>query len=280
MTSLPADLPGAQFAPAHLDFRELHSTDEMVQANNLLDTIWKSESSSSHFDPALLTALSHSGNYVVGVYDGEAMVAVCVGFFATPLGNVLHSHIAGVRADHADQGLGRALKLHQRQWCLDRGISTITWTFDPLVSRNAYFNISRLGAQGEHYFENFYGSMNDKVNVGQSSDRMVANWSLAPGPPIHPASISAEGLPVALWVGAGQEPCAAAVPSDTASAGEQVAIGVPHDIESLRKHDPALAHRWRLALRGALAARMNAGWKVTGFDKSSFYTLERPLHEN
>ncbi|WP_205786759.1 GNAT family N-acetyltransferase [Specibacter cremeus] len=255
---------------AGLRFEDLHTMKQMVQANAVLDSIWRSEPN-SHFDPALLMALAHAGNYVVGLYDGAEMVGVCVGFFAAPAGAVLHSHIAGVRTDHAGLGLGRLLKEHQRQWCRERGIATITWTFDPLVARNAYFNIARLGAAGVTYLVDFYGEMADLVNAGQPSDRMLASWSVdAP----TPSSGSAAGLPCALAVGREGEPVTAVVHASP------LALGLPHDIEAVRASDPVLARRWRLALREALAPRLAAGWRITGFDKSGFYLLEGPTHED
>lgn len=246
------------------EFRELHTMTEMKQANQLLDSIWQGDAS-SRFDPALLVAMAHAGNYVVGVFRDDEMVGTCVGFFAAPAGGTLHSHIAGVRSDQVGQGVGRELKEHQRLWCMARGISTITWTFDPLVARNAYFNISRLGAEATEYVVNFYGAMSDNVNVGQASDRMLASWSVN-RPRLGP--FSADGLPLVLDHGPDGEPVEARV-----DAGK-IALRIPADIEHLRTTDPEQAIRWRLALRKQLGDRMSAGWHVTGFDKSGIYIME------
>ena len=74
--------------------------------------------------------------------------------------------------------VGFALKLHQRAWALLRGVSEIAWTFDPLVSRNAYFNLVKLGAQPAEYLPNFYGTMLDTINGDDDSDRLLVRWRL------------------------------------------------------------------------------------------------------
>ena len=94
----------------------------------------------------LLRAFTKAGNYVGGAFDGGRLVGACVGFFHAPAEDALHSHIAGVAPGLTGRNVGFALKLHQRAWALLRGVSEIAWTFDPLVSRNAYFNLVKLGA--------------------------------------------------------------------------------------------------------------------------------------
>ncbi|WP_104062348.1 GNAT family N-acetyltransferase [Arthrobacter sp. 4R501] len=253
-----------------LEFRELHALEEMLQVTALLATVWRDEGS-RHFEPALLVALAHAENYVVGVYDGEEIVAACVGFFAAPQGATLHSHIAGVKAEYAGQGIGGALKEHQRSWCRARNIETITWTFDPLVARNAYFNIARLGAFASEYLVDFYGKMTDEVNAGQPSDRMLVAWPVTRDPS---EPVSAEGTPVLLKVGDREEPIV------RTSQEDRVALQIPTDIESMRHSDPTMARAWRLVLRSELGTRMLSGWTVTGFDKAGYYILERTTNEN
>ena len=83
------------------------------------------------------------------------------------------------------RNVGYALKLHQRAWALQRGIATITWTFDPLVRRNAYFNLAKLGVRATRYLPNFYGAMQDPINAGDDTDRLLVDWDLA-SPPKRP----------------------------------------------------------------------------------------------
>src|SRR5207237_5804729 len=90
----------------------------------------------------------------------------------------MHSHILGVVPQNERHGLGFDLKQHQRQWCLARGVKVIEWTTDPLVRRNAYFNLTKLGAEAPEYFVNFYGQMRDGINAGEESDRLLIRWHL------------------------------------------------------------------------------------------------------
>ena len=113
------------------------------------------------------------------------MVGASVAFFTEPLGAAMHSHITGVLPGTAGRGVGAALKWHQRQWALERGLSRITWTYDPLIARNSYFNLARLGARPDTYFVDFYGLMNDGPNRGQPTDRMQVVWDLSAQPTLE-----------------------------------------------------------------------------------------------
>ena len=96
------------------------------------------------------------------------MLGACIGFFGPPAHAELHSHIAGVRPAGLGRSVGFALKVHQRAWCLRRDVRVIAWTYDPLIRRNAYFNLVKLGARPAEYLRNFYGVMDD---VDQRRDR-------------------------------------------------------------------------------------------------------------
>ena len=129
--------------------------------------------------PHLLRALGHGGNYVVGAYrPGGSMVGASVAFFtaAAGIGDALaHHRCAAGKGRSWDR---RRLKWHQRRWALERGLTTITWTYDPLIARNSFFNLTRLGARPESYFVDFYGVMDDGPNRGQPTDRMQVRWDL------------------------------------------------------------------------------------------------------
>ncbi len=276
---------------AEVDIRPLETLEQMTAACAVLEQVWGVQPGAV-FDvqPHLLRALAHGGNYLVGAYAlGNAeMIGASSAFFTEPLGAAMHSHITGVLADTAGSGVGAALKWHQRQWALERGLSRITWTYDPLIARNSFFNLTRLGGRPETYFVDFYGAMNDGPNRGQPTDRMQIGWDLAApatidcgasarfgtpggdGPDIdaHVAS----GAAVVLSVGPGGEPVAGRQPS---SGERAVVIGIPPDIERLRQADPAQALAWRYELRAALALMMaDNSWQVTGFARAGWYLLE------
>lgn len=250
-----------------MDVRELITTDDMREASELLAGIWRPT------DPVpydLLVVLRHIGGYISGVYEGDTMIGACAAFPAAD--GSLHSHITGVTA--RGKGAGFAVKRHQREWALAHGVGTITWTFDPLVRRNAYFNLAKLAARAAEYLPDFYGEMPDELNAGDPSDRLLLIWDLdtpevaaaVEGTP--PASVPAEGF-TTLTDGPDGRP----VVRDAAGA-PRLAIGTPPDIAALRREDPPLALEWRRAQRAALGGALAAGYQVTGFTRSGHYLLE------
>lgn len=301
MTCAPVD-PAAVAATAArragVRIRPLATIDEMAAACRLLDDVWEiPPGETSEVRPSLLRALEHAGNYLVAAHltDGPRrgeMVAASVAFFGSPVGRSLHSHITGVRPG-AGRGIGAAVKWHQRAWAIERGLSTITWTYDPLIARNSYFNVCRLGARPERYHVDFYGPMDDGPNRGQPTDRVDAVWDLHAGTttaaasrvavdgPAGPrvADLLAEGAAVLLSVGPDGEPVAGDVPvtgDDPVDGGAGVRlIGIPPDIEALRHRDRAAALRWRHALRDVLGPALAGDrLRVTGFAKPGWYVLE------
>jgi predicted GNAT superfamily acetyltransferase len=119
------------------------------------------------------------GGQVMGAFDGEKMVGFALSVPGTRSGQVyLHSHMLAVHKDHRNGGLGRRLKLLQREDALARGIELIEWTFDPLEIKNAYLNIEKLGAIARRYNINQYGITSSPLQGGLPSDRLIAEWWL------------------------------------------------------------------------------------------------------
>ncbi|MBZ5739158.1 GNAT family N-acetyltransferase [Nocardioides mangrovi] len=227
----------------------------------------------------LLRAFSKAGNYVGGAFEGERLVGACVGFFHAPGEDALHSHIAGVAGGLAGRHIGFALKLHQRAWAMLRGVSEIAWTFDPLVSRNAYFNLVKLAARPAEYLPNFYGAMPDAINGADDSDRLLVRWVLrdpavaaACAGRTAPATADDElaaGAVVGVGIGADGGP------EDGSLDGGTVLVAVPPDIGVLRTTDAELAARWRRAVRDALTALVADGARITGFDRAGWYIVRK-----
>ncbi|SDS70168.1 hypothetical protein [Microlunatus soli] len=269
---------------AAVEILELESGADMNAAAEVLRTIWQTGADQPLLHPSLLVALAHGGNYVAGAYRGDRLVGVCVGFFSAPPGRgpgaatALHSHIAGVLSDHAGQGIGTALKLHQRLWCLRRDVGTITWTFDPLVARNASFNLHRLGVGVRSYLTDFYGAMSDGVNDGQPTDRLLVGWDLrsAGVEPSDPGAAAAVGCRPVVKIGPNGEPVEAhGGPAGLGPTTTTARLTIPADIEALRRQDPQAARRWREVLRRWLGGLLDAGWSVVGFDRDAGYLLSR-----
>ncbi len=252
---------------AKVSVRVLDGIAQMRPASDLLDGIWGASNRSRQVDPRLMVAIAEAGGYVAGAFDGTQIVAAAVGFPRHPSG--LHSHIAGVDPAFANRGVGTALKLHQRAWCLDRGILTVTWTFDPLVARNAHLNLTRLGATVEKYLVDVYGSMNDALNRDDPSDRLLVRWDLAATGHVEPDELGGS----LLVDERGGEPVVTA-----RRGGEpgRLLVAVPADIASLRRTNPSAAKRWRSAVRDALSPALADGWLVEGFDRTGHYVLGAP----
>jgi predicted GNAT superfamily acetyltransferase len=247
--------------------RPLVDMDELSRAADLLADIWGYPPEQGPATPELLRALAHSGNYVTGAWFGDTLIGASAGFIGLNDGHIhLHSHISGVARGHRDSHVGYALKQHQRQWALGRGITTIEWTFDPLVRRNAYFNLAKLGATVVGFEADFYGSMRDALNAGEETDRAVARWDLAAQPR---ATVDTRAAKVILHADDADRPVADAEPG----AGPVLLAWIPEDNVALRERDPALAQDWRQALRETVGAALRRGYIATGMTRDGWYTL-------
>jgi predicted GNAT superfamily acetyltransferase len=259
--------------------RPVSSLAELSTLDRLLAGIWE-DSEGSLLTTDLLRALAKSGNYVAGAFDGGTLIGASVAFFAAPGERELHSHIAGVAPSAAGRHVGFALKQHQRAWALQRGISTVSWTYDPLVARNAHFNLTKLAAVPTEYLPNFYGVMHDRINGDDESDRLLVRWDLA-----APAVVAAGAgrprrcvRPATATLALRRSAAGGPVPGLT--RGETVAVAVPEDVESLRGSAPGLAKDWRVAVRDTLGVLLADGLRFAGFDRDGWYVLTRRTEEH
>jgi predicted GNAT superfamily acetyltransferase len=272
----------AAAAAAGVVVRELHQPEHLLAVQRLFEQVWRpAEGDPPPVTVSLLRALAHAGSYVVGAFAGTRMVGASAAFFSAPPDPALHSHITGVAPGGQHRGVGFALKLHQRAWALARGVPAVVWTFDPLVARNAWFNLAKLGALPTAYLEDFYGPMTDAINAGMASDRLLLTWRLddpavaaaCAGRPRQPApggggAAGPGAAEVAVAVGPGLEP----VTRETGAPA--VTVAVPPDVEALA---PGQRRAWRAAVRRALGGRLAAGAAVTGFLRHpDRYLVERP----
>lgn len=264
---------------------ELNELEDLRELEALLAAIWE-RPDEPPINTDLLMALAHSGNYVAGARAGGRLVGGLVGWLGARAAHELHlhSHILGVVTGSQVAGVGFELKQHQRRWCLERGVDTIEWTTDPLVRRNAYFNLTKLGARATEYLVNFYGAMTDGLNAGEESDRLLISWKLdspsaraaANGQAAEPdiAGLVRDGAVATLSVGDAGEPVRGG-----ASGARVLICQVPEDIVALRHADPALARSWRLAIRGTVHDAIRAGYEVTGATRTGWYVLASPTPE-
>lgn len=160
--------------------REIHSEPELREAVALQKTIWGFEDADL-LPFRMFVVATKIGGQLLGAFDGKRLIAFCVAIPGLkPDGKAyLHSHMLGVLPEYRNTGIGRKLKLQQKEAALERGIDLIEWTFDPLDMKNAYFNIERLGAVVRRYVRNQYGISSSILHGGLPTDRCVAEWWVA-----------------------------------------------------------------------------------------------------
>jgi len=211
----------------------------------LFDRVW---GVSGMVPNEVIIATVHAGGYASLAWLGTELVGASWGFLgASGDERTLHSHVTGVLASHGSRGIGEALKRHQWAWATEHGIDAITWTFDPLVRRNAHFNLVKLGASITEYHEDFYGSIDDGLNRGEHTDRVIVRWPVAAvaGVPPHGSFVTD-----AAWH-----------------------IATPPDVESLRLSDPAASQVWRDRQRADLRRAFGGGWRITGLMSDGSYAV-------
>jgi predicted GNAT superfamily acetyltransferase len=232
---------------AGVDIRLLEDGDELRRLGAVFDQIWGA--STAVVSGELLRAIAHAGGYVAAAYVDDDIVGGSLGFLARHRAEpALHSHVTGVVPGVRGTGLGRAIKLHQRGWAAECHLQWITWTFDPLVRRNAWFNLEVLGARVEEYLVDFYGPIDDSINAADESDRLLVAWSVADD----------------------------RAPTDRETPDreeETIAVTTPADIVALRRTDPDEAAAWRLRVRRELSGPLAAGGRVVGFTPDGTYRV-------
>ena len=221
--------------------RELDTVELIIDAQGLLDSI---RGANRVIDAGTLRALQQSGNYVVGLFDDsegeDRMVGASIAFFGEPGKRTMHSHITALLPEYRGRGWGRELKEHQRQWAFSREVGRITWTFDPLVARNAHFFLTVLGARATGYTVNQYGIFGGG-DAGDESDRLDVEWALAD------------------------------IAKPPASDAVVATVEIPADVEGMRETDPAAAHEWRLRLRADMEQQLSQGRRLAGFETGRGY---------
>jgi len=257
-----------------IEIRPVKTEDEYHAVEQLQREIWGMQDVEIVAFETLMTT-HKNGGVMLGAFDvdegEERMVGFVFGFVGlTSGGHVKHcSHIAGALPGYRDRGVGYALKLMQREIVLAQGIDLITWTFDPLESRNARFNFHKLGATCGVYLRNLYGAMRDKLNSGLPSDRFQVDWRIA-SPRVESrlrgetgvssaSALMAEGVPLVNPPIAGESlrPSATAAPEE-----ERMLIQIPSDFQSLKATDGNLALEWRLHTRALFEEAFAKGYEA------------------
>lgn len=228
---------------------------------------------------AILRVSQRIGGVTAAAFDrGGHMLGFVFGITGIEKGELVHwSDMLAVRPEARGRHLGERLKQYQRHKVCSLGVRHMMWTFDPLVSRNAHFNINRLGAMPVEYAENMYGTTHSALHGALATDRFIVAWDCAATAPNHsPDGVVASDIPLLNPVSNGT-PTLASVGDD-----ERVRVQIPLDVQPLIQHQPVLAARWRDITRRGIGERLAAGYRVSGFvradgsgDALPYYVLAR-----
>jgi predicted GNAT superfamily acetyltransferase len=258
----------------------LETPEELAVVEGVQRAVWPGSETDVVPAHLMITAV-HNGGLVIGAFIDDP------GIEFTPDGpRPKHcSHMMGIRPEQRDSGIGFALKRAQWQMVRHQGLDHITWTYDPLLSRNAYLNIAKLGAVCSSYRRSEYGNMRDGMNAGLPSDRFQVDWWVntrrverrlgkRPRRPLKLENFSkAELQPLyAPQPGSWLRP-----PEHFSGLNGKLALAeIPSDFISLKEADFALARDWRFFSRELFETAFAGGYLVTDFvyDQSrSFYVL-------
>ncbi len=258
-----------------ISIRDLESIQDIEAVLRLEKEVWAFED----VDVTPLTlavALKAAGSILLGAFDGRELVGFSFAVPSFEHGRVgFHSHTLAVRLSYQSQGVGYQLKVAQRLRALALGIKTVTWTFDPLRSRNAHLNFSRLGVISESYRINFYGEQTSSPLHTNGTDRLWVTWHLA-DPRVEERLKGKDFRPEVLDALAHVEPLVRfngdgnPAEGDLASAlsRQRVAIEIPGDMDRIERDQKDLAQRWRAATRRAFTESIAAGFIVKEFCRS------------
>jgi predicted GNAT superfamily acetyltransferase len=234
--------------------RMLEEAQEMSVCVELQQRIWGYAPLDTVPDQIFIVA-TKTGGQVMAAYDGDTPVGFALAFAAMrERVGYLHSHMVGVLEEYQNRGVGRLLKLAQREDALERGIALMEWTFDPLQLKNAHFNIERLGAIVRHYIPNLYGRTSSPLHAGLPTDRLVAEW----------------------WV---RSPRVAEVLAGRVRpmGADCQRIAIPAGIRGICRDEPLLAQQIQTKVREQFQANIAKGRAAVGFEfneEQGTYLLE------
>ncbi len=271
-----------------MEVRPLEAWEELRACEELQREIW-GEGFNEVAPAGLMKVTRRVGGVASGAFDEEGRLAGFV-YGLTGIGEegrpVHWSHMLGVRPGLRDRGLGLRLKEHQRRLLLERGVEEARWTFDPLVARNAHFNLNHLGVRVLDYESDMYGTSESDLHRGLGTDRFVVAWDLEDYDPEEARSgrrAEVEGAGGGSGPGDGDGPVAGAPEAGSdeppGAAPPVVRVEIPADVFAVRERDAEAAADWRRRTRGAFLSRLEAGYRVAGFvpgPERGFYVLLHP----
>lgn len=258
--------------PVAFDIRVLKSNEDMRKMQALEESIWEGEGAIPVHQT--ITAV-RNGGLAIGAFSQDELVGFSYSFPGYLNGKVyLCSHNMGIHPDHRDKGIGASLKTRQKEEAAHLGYDLLTWTYDPLETRNGYLNLSKLHAICSTYIENCYGEFEDGLNKGLPTDRFKVEWW------IHSPHVT-EGMTVSVQEGAYYVPWeqnnnlpVLTEASSSLQEAKQVIVPVPADFQQLKQADMGLAVDWRMKTRILFQQLFEAGYAAVSLERSK----EGPVH--
>jgi predicted GNAT superfamily acetyltransferase len=221
---------------------------ELTDLRELFDLAWPSPS--TQITQNFGTALIHSGAVLTGVYQDHQLVAGAMAIVSNQGGKVgLHSHMAATHPDFRGRGFGALVKYEQAAIAAAQGIRTITWTFDPLVLRNAKLNVLNLGVTIKKFVPDFYGQMEDEINANDLTDRLWCEWQLE-----QPKAMTAPHQPLPI-------------------SDDLIRVPIVKDIGAIKNVDPKQARELRLDMRNALSNALDGTREIKGISPADEYLI-------
>ncbi|MEM9952489.1 MAG: GNAT family N-acetyltransferase [Chloroflexota bacterium] len=269
---------------SHLTIRTLHTASEMDEAVALQRVYW-GDNMADLVPAHMLLSMARYGGHIHAAFDNDTMVGLLMGFLGAditpndttnaPNNLYVMSKRMVVLPEYRGQKIGEHLKQAQRQFAQQHNIQLVLWTFDPLLSRNAYLNLHKLGAIGQKYEENYFGA--DASNPVLSADRLQVNWWVN-----HPSlnerlQVDASQIPVINAVSLSPE--GLLVPNKLAIAdADRLRLEIPMEFVPLERINPALGQQWRDTVREAFQQLFARGYLATDFariENRVFYIFTR-----
>ncbi|MGB9075020.1 MAG: GNAT family N-acetyltransferase [Terriglobales bacterium] len=262
-------------APQNILIRDLRSFEDLSQLKAVEKEVW-GLADEDVLPLTMIIACHAAGNIFLGAFDKDKLVGFALGIFGQEQGRTtIHSHMLGVLEPYSRHNLGFRLKQAQRDRALALGVREMTWTYDPLQSRNAHFNFAKLGIVADTYKVDFYGPQTSSMLHQNGTDRLWSRWLLT-SRRVRDRLSGKEGraetldalrhlAPLVRFNGDGRPARAALAES---LARQRVSIEIPGDILEVERTDMGLAREWRVATRWAFTEALKAGFFVAEYCRS------------
>ncbi len=250
-----------------MEIEIVKNPDDVKNITNIIKSAWHSLNIEGQFIDTVRSMIYHGGFVILAVEDNHA-IGMSFSYPGYRNGKIyLYSHMTGVIEEKKKNGIGYLLKMKQKELALKYGYDLIAWTFDPYMALNAYFNIEKLGCISRSYIDNFYGSMDDGLNFGLPTDRLVCEWHIKDFKKYDYDNYNIVNKTSNL----GKYKII-----DRIEFNSNPAVYIPEDFQDIKKHSMEIAMDWKLKLRPVFKDLFNRGYVITHFDKgSSCYVFQK-----